>query len=188
MGSKTNGDWTLDDVAAWFTRQVPSDWLVDSPRLVADRDELLVTLPIQSKPLSEARSPDAEVAEGSDTAIDGEDGSEALAIAEFREATREQRVAIALRAEAMWARKVSWAVSCGDSVRTFSNASVPVMTRLRIAERRVLDTLIESGVAKSRSEALAWCVKLVDRHEAEWLAKLRDAMADVEKVRGEGPA
>ena len=50
------------------------------------------------------------------------------------------------------------------------------MTRLRLADRRVLDTLIDAGVARSRSEALAWCVRLVAQHEADWIQELRDAM------------
>jgi len=62
-----------------------------------------------------------------------------------------------------------------------------VMTRLRMREREVLDTLVEAGVARSRSHALAWCVRLVGENESEWIAKLRDAMQDVAKVRAEGP-
>jgi len=69
----------------------------------------------------------------------------------------------------------------------FTTQSMPVMTRLRLTERATLDTLIEAGVARSRSEALAWCVRLVGRHEAEWLADLRSALVDVERVRAEGP-
>ena len=54
-------------------------------------------------------------------------------------------------------------------------------------DRIVLDTLVEAGVARSRSEALAWCVKLVGKNESAWIAQLRDAMEAVAKVRGEGP-
>ena len=61
------------------------------------------------------------------------------------------------------------------------------MTRLRMNERQVLDTLIESGVALSRSHALAWCVRLVAERQEEWLKDLRDALKKVEEVRGEGP-
>ena len=61
------------------------------------------------------------------------------------------------------------------------------MTRLRMDERAVLDTLIDAGVARSRSEALAWCVRLVGTHQADWIEQLREAMAHVEKVRAEGP-
>ena len=62
-----------------------------------------------------------------------------------------------------------------------------LMTRLRQPERAVLDTLVDAGVAKSRSDALAWCVKLVGSHTDEWLTQLRDAMTEVERVRATGP-
>ena len=105
----------------------------------------------------------------------------------FREDTREHRMRIASEAEAKFGRKVSWATRCGDVEAMFTNASVPVMTRLRMPERAVLDTLIDAGVARSRSEALAWCVRLVGRHQSEWIDQLRDAMQRVEQVRSEGP-
>ena len=62
------------------------------------------------------------------------------------------------------------------------------MTRLRLDERRVLDTLVDAGVARSRSHALAWCVRLVSDHEGDWIEQLREALVHVEKVRGEGPS
>ena len=61
------------------------------------------------------------------------------------------------------------------------------MTRLRQPERQVLDTLVDAGVARSRSEALAWCVKLVGEHTNDWLGELRDAMTKVEDLRRQGP-
>ena len=45
----------------------------------------------------------------------------------------------------------------------------------------------DAGVGKSRSDALAWCVKLVGSHTDEWLTQLRDAMTEVERVRATGP-
>jgi hypothetical protein len=51
----------------------------------------------------------------------------------------------------------------------------------------VLDTLVDSGVARSRSEALAWCVKLVGEHADQWLAELRSAMGAVDELRRRGP-
>jgi len=51
----------------------------------------------------------------------------------------------------------------------------------------VLDTLIDAGVARSRSEALAWCVRLVGHHEADWIARLREAVATIEEARRSGP-
>ena len=105
----------------------------------------------------------------------------------FREDTREHRIEIAREIEHRTRRKVAWGVSVGDERVLFTTLSVPVMTRLRQSERVVLDTLVDAGVAKSRSEALAWCVKLVGRNTDTWLASLRDAMTEVERVRAEGP-
>src|SRR5262249_22612546 len=105
----------------------------------------------------------------------------------FREDTRGQRMRIADDAERLWGRKVSWAARCGEVETQFTTQSVPVMTRLRMAERHVLDTLIDAGVARSRSEALAWCVRLVGKHQADWIGQLREAMASVQKVRDGGP-
>jgi hypothetical protein len=61
------------------------------------------------------------------------------------------------------------------------------MTRLRMTERQVLDTLVGGGVARSRSEALAWCVRLVGDHQADWIQQLRDALVAVEAARSDGP-
>ena len=76
---------------------------------------------------------------------------------------------------------------CGETRELFTTISVPVMTRLRQHERQVLDTLVDAGVARSRSDALAWCVKLVGQHSEDWLAELREAMTHVEEVRTRGP-
>jgi hypothetical protein len=108
-------------------------------------------------------------------------------IRRFREETRERRIEIALEAEQRFRRKVSWGVACADRKEMFTTLSVPVMTRLRQAERRVLDTLVDAGVARSRSDALAWCVRLVGEHVDSWLADLREALRRVEQVRAEGP-
>ena len=94
---------------------------------------------------------------------------------------------IADEAEARFARKLAWGVRCGDQEELFTNLSVPVMTRLRQPERRVLDTLVDAGVARSRSHALAWCVRLVGDHEGDWITQLREALVHVQKVRDEGP-
>jgi hypothetical protein len=105
----------------------------------------------------------------------------------FREDTRERRVDIAREAEHRFGRKVSWGVRCGDETTMFTQLSVPVMTRLRQSERRVLDTLVDAGVARSRSDALAWCVRLVGKNADDWLAELRDALQHVERARAAGP-
>jgi hypothetical protein len=97
-------------------------------------------------------------------------------------------MAIADEAEHRFGRKVAWGASCGDRREIFTNLSVPVMTRLRQRDRLVLDTLVDAGVARSRSDALAWCVRLVGKNADEWLGQLRDAMRTVEKVREAGPS
>jgi hypothetical protein len=108
-------------------------------------------------------------------------------IQRFREDTRDARMKIADEAEARYGRKIAWGASIGDTSILFTHLAVPVMTRLRQNERRVLDTLVDSGVARSRSEALAWCVTLVGEHTDEWLTSLRTAMSEVDKLRAEGP-
>ena len=120
---------------------------------------------------------------------DGDDNSLAAGarISAFREDTREHRISVALRAEQLFERSVSWAVACGDEHHSFTRASVPVMSRLHLEDRQILDTLIDAGVARSRSEAMAWCVRLVAENEASWLDELRAAMTDLEATREKGP-
>ena len=114
-------------------------------------------------------------------------------VARFREETRPERMRIADEAEARYGRKVAWGVEIGavgdDTYERilFTHIAVPVMTRLRQPERQVLDTLVDAGVARSRSDALAWSVRLVGEHADEWLGKLRDAMKNVDDLRAEGP-
>ena len=82
---------------------------------------------------------------------------------------------------------MAWGARLEDAEELFTTLSVPVMTRLRQPERIVLDTLVDAGVARSRSDALAWAVKLVGEHADEWLGGLREAMAKVEELRAQGP-
>ena len=122
---------------------------------------------------------------------DADDAARAAArearIQRFREDTREQRMTIADEAEQRTGRKVAWGARCGDERRVFTTLAVPVMTRLRMRERQVLDTLVGAGVARSRSDALAWCVRLVRDHEGEWIEQLRDALVAVDEARANGP-
>ena len=155
------------DLRGWFAARIPGDWADDLSVLV-DRDEILV--------LAALPAPDDVDADTARTAIE-----------RFREASRDDRVRVAGEAERRFRRKVSWGASCGEYRALFTNVTVPVMTRLRLPERRVLDTLIDAGVARSRSDALAWCVRLVATHEDDWLRELRDAFSRVERVRASGP-
>jgi hypothetical protein len=166
----------------WFAGRLPDGWFSEPPSVTYDRDEIVVVGTLATPTV---------LADGGD--VDGESASELLATAcrariqGFREDTRTLRMRIADEAEARFARKVAWGARCGDEVELFTTLSVPVMTRLRLPERQVLDTLVDAGVARSRSHALAWCVRLVGDHEGEWIDQLREALVHVEKVRSEGP-
>lgn len=156
--------------ADWFAGRLPEAWFDGDPTVVVDREEITVIgkLPASSE----------------------EDESEARAsgrVSRFREETRQERMNIADEAQERYGRKVSWGVEVGDERILFTHIAVPVMTRLKQPERQVLDTLVDAGVARSRSDALAWAVKLVGEHTEEWLAKLRDAMSAVDDLRAEGP-
>ncbi|HEY2280079.1 MAG TPA: hypothetical protein VGI00_17090 [Streptosporangiaceae bacterium] len=174
-GNEEAGASPREYLRGWFTGRLPAGWFATAPAINADREEITIvgTLP---DPETEAGASDAERA----AAAEGR-------IRRFREETRARRVEIAREAEHRFRRKVSWGVTCGGQSEMFTTLSVPVMTRLRQPERRVLDTLVEGGVARSRSDALAWCVRLVGQHEDSWLAELRTALRRVEEVRSEGP-
>lgn len=147
------------DLHEWLRERLPDGWFDGAPEVHADRDEIVVI---------------GRLPHGADPSA-------------FREETRARRTEIAAVAEERFGRKVSWGVRVGDERLLFTHAAVPVMTRLRFEERGVLDTLIHAGVARSRSEALAWCVRLVERHQGEWIGQLRDALAHVEEARAAGP-
>ena len=163
-----------DGIEGWFAGRLPDGWFEGPPDITADRDEILVVGRI---PAPDAAGDDAAKAE-----------AEAGRVTRFREETREARMRIAREAEHRFGRKVAWGAVAGDTRAHFTTLSVPVMTRLRQPERQVLDTLVDAGVARSRSEALAWCVKLVGRNTEAWLAELRTAMESVQQVRDRGPS
>jgi uncharacterized low-complexity protein len=163
-----------EKVRAWFAGRLPGEWFTAAPDIQADREEITIVgvLPAPKA----AGSSDAERA----AAAEGR-------IRRFREETRSRRIEIAQEAEHKFRRKVSWGVTCADVTEMFTTLSVPVMTRLRQPERRVLDTLVDAGVARSRSDALAWCVRLTGENADAWLARLRAALRHVEEVRDQGP-
>lgn len=164
-----------EDVRAWFAARIPAGWFVGGPEVVADGEEILVL----------GTLPDVELAAG--TTEEARVAARSARIERFREETRDDRVRIAREAERQFRRKVAWGARSGDQVKIFTTLSVPVMTRLRMPERSILDTLVAGGVARSRSEALAWCVRLVGMHQADWIKGLRDALVKVDEVRSKGP-
>lgn len=167
-----------DDITAWFRGRLPDDWVAVAPAdITVDREEITIVLHLDAPDL-------VDLAEGDEVgraeAIDGR-------LQRFRDETRDQRVEIARVAEHRFERKVSWGASIAGRTALFTHLAVPSMTRLRQPERQVLDTLIAAGVARSRADALAWCVRLVGRNADEWLARLRTAIDDVDRIRAEGP-
>jgi len=157
------------EIQAWFTGRLPDEWFSAPAEITVDREEITI--------IGTLSAPESDEA---DAAAEGR-------IKRFREETRTRRIEIAREAERRFGRKVAWGAACGNVSEMFTTLSVPVMTRLRQSERRVLDTLVDAGVARSRSDALAWCVRLTGEHADAWLAELRDALRRVEEVRSQGP-
>jgi hypothetical protein len=164
-----------EKLRGWFTGRLPQDMFDGPPEVTVDREEITVV----------GRIPEPQLAEGATAAEKA--AAVAGRIKEFRERTRPARMEVASEAEHAYRRKVSWWVRCGDVTEPFTTLSVPVMTRLKQSDRQLLDTLVDAGVARSRSEALAWCVKQVGQRAESWLADLRTAMRTVEEVRDAGP-
>jgi hypothetical protein len=164
-----------EDISGWFAGKLPASWFSGPPDVTSDGEEILVIVTL----------PDVELA-GS-TSEDSRAAARAARIDRFREETREERVKVAREAERQFRRKVAWGARCGDQTKIFTTLSVPVMTRLRMSERSILDTLVAAGVARSRSDALAWCVRLVGMHQADWIKGLREALVKVDEARGKGP-
>jgi hypothetical protein len=190
----------VEQIRGWFAGRLPDAWFTAAPEILVDREEITVIGHLLSAAAgagtADAGQAGAGAAAGAEpaTVSEGSERSDAEAEAmalgrarRFREETRDARIEIAREAEHAFGRKVSWGVVCDGRKVMFTTLSVPVMTRLRQSERRVLDTLVEAGVARSRSDALAWCVRLVGEHEDSWLSDLREALHHVEQVRAEGP-
>jgi DNA-binding IclR family transcriptional regulator len=164
-----------EELRGWFAGRLPDGLFEELTEVSVDREEITVIGRIPEPRLTQ----DASSAER-EAAVRGR-------IEEFRERTREDRMAVAREAEHRFRRKVSWGVDCGTQRALFTHVAAPVMTRLRQSERQVLDTLVASGAARSRSDALAWCVRLVKRHTDDWLTELRDSLEHVQQVRERGP-
>ena len=162
-------------INAWLVGRLPDAWTPTPAAITIDRDEIMIMLTI-AVPELRADATDADRAEALAGRATG-----------FREETRDARMQVAREAEHRFDRKVAWGVIVGDRTELFTHLAVPVMTRLRQPERMVLDTLVAANVARSRADALAWCVRLVGQHTGDWLSDLRDAMQAVDRLRAEGP-
>lgn len=167
---------TTADIQAWFDSHIDKSWGSEGVTIKTDDDEILAIVKVSTE--------DGDLPESKD---EKEIAIKRIA-RRFRKATRQSRMSVADSAQELFERKVSWGVQAGEDTYLFTHVTAPAMTRLRISEREVLDTLVNSGVASSRSEALGWCVKFVRDNESEWLESLRDAFKSVEEVRNAGPS
>jgi hypothetical protein len=164
-----------EEVRGWFAGRLPDDWFDGEPEITIDTEEILLVGRLATDGLPDD-TPAAKAA------------AQTARAKRFREDTRDHRIRIAREAEHRYGRQISWGAEVGDHRELFTTLALPVMTRLRMPERHVLDTLVRGGVARSRSEALAWCVRLVGEHEDQWLTELQEALEKVRQVRAEGPA
>ncbi len=164
-----------NELAGWFAGRVPSGWFAGAAEVVADREEIIVIGALPDVDLGKEASAEALAAARSGR------------IKQFREDTRDDRIRIAEEAQRKFGRAVSWGARCGEVSELFTTLSIPVMTRLRLRERELLDALVNAGVARSRSHALAWCVRLVAQHQSDWLSELKETVRRLEALRAEGP-
>ncbi len=166
---------TGDEIRGWVLGRLPDDWFSAPPQVEADDDEILIIGILDESGLA------------GDAGEEAVSAARAARVQRFREESREHRMRIAHEGQRRFGRRLAWGVSIGGERTLFTTLSVPVMTRLKLPERQVLDTLVQAGVARSRSDALAWCVRLVGKHEGEWIQELRDALVLVNELRRRGP-
>ncbi len=178
----------MSDITGFFSGRLPEQWFTEAPEITVDREEILVIGRVAAPSTGDAGSGEAAGETSQEPSGETQRAAESGRISRFREDTRRERMRIADEAQARFGRKVAWGAACGESREVFTQLAVPVMTRLRQPERRVLDTLVDAGVARSRSHALAWCVRLVDQHQGEWIDQLREALVNVEQARAAGPS
>ena len=160
-----------DEIKGWLAGRIPADWGATVGQVQMDPQEILVTVELKDV--------------GS---VEGDHEAARLGrIQQFRETTRDPRIQISQEAQRKFGRVVSWGAQCGDQKQLFTHLALPVMTRLRLPEREILDSLVDAGIARSRAHALAWCVALVRQHESDWFTELKQAMEGVARVRNQGP-
>ncbi|HEX9371800.1 MAG TPA: hypothetical protein VF897_12380 [Roseiflexaceae bacterium] len=155
----------------WLREHLPANLLVGPPEMTIYDDEAVIVLPLATAEL--------------DAGLGGEERrrAEERQIAQRREETRPLRMKLARELQSQLGRPVAWGMRAGGSEALFTTRSTPVMTRLGRAEREVLDTLMAAGVADTRSSALAYAVRAFAAEHADWLAEVREAIAQVEQVR-----
>src|SRR4051794_40698990 len=100
-----------DDAAAWIAGAVPDGWFTEAPRVVVDRDEIVIWGRLPAPDLA----PDATDADRT--------AAEAGRIHQVREDTRDRRMSVSRQLEDRYQRKVAWGMECGQSGHLFTNLS-----------------------------------------------------------------
>ncbi|MCB0973244.1 MAG: hypothetical protein KDB86_01660 [Actinobacteria bacterium] len=190
------------EVKRWLCDAIPADWFQRAPRVLVDKDEILIvgspssaccrsTLPagastshVDHDQHSSAALHD-ETGQGRhhdhDAPLGPEEASRAARA--FADYTKVERAQIDHVAQERWSRTVSWTLQFADHRHAINQAALPVMTRLTFEQRAALDTLVDGGVVGSRSEALQWCVDRVLSDHAAWIEDLRAAIEAIAAVR-----
>ncbi|NTW03206.1 MAG: hypothetical protein HGA19_18345 [Oscillochloris sp.] len=151
-----------EDLQSWVAQRLPAALIAGPPQVRRYDDELVIILQVD---------------------LPADPAAEATQIALLREETRTLRIQIARELEYSQKLPVAWGMRAGNTEEIFTSRTIPVMTRLARAERDVLDTLVAAGVAETRSSALAYTVRAFATEHGEWLAEVRQAIAEVERVR-----
>src|SRR3954470_2468951 len=116
-----------DEVRGWFAGRLPDEWFQGPPDITLDSEEILLVGDLAADGLPDD-TPAAKAA------------AQAARVKRFREDTRDQRIRIAREAEHRYGRQISWGAQCGEHHELFTTVALPVMTRLRMPQRKVLDT------------------------------------------------
>ena len=166
---------STNEITGWVSGALPPDLYQGPPSIDVDVDEILV--------VGDVGAP--EVPEGLDA--QGTTAAEQARIARFREETRDRRIAVARQAEARYGRPISWGATAGATTERFTSVHARIATRLGLDHRKVLDRLVAAGIAKSRGQALAWCVDLVQKNEEAWLTRLKEALDTLGQTAADSP-
>lgn len=166
---------SASEIIGWVSGALPPDLYRGVPTIEVDRDEIVV--------VGDVGAP--EVPEGLDA--EGTAAAEQARIARFREETRGLRIAVAQQAESRYDRPISWGATSGATTSRFTTVHARVGTRLGLEHRRVLDRLVEAGIARHRGEALACCIDLVQQNEEAWLTRLQEALTTLQQTAADAP-
>lgn len=157
-----------DELHHWLHERLPAALMAAPPEIAPYDDELVVMLTLA-----------AELPEGGEARREAAEQT----ITRLREETRTLRMRLARELQSRSGLPVAWGMRLAEFEVLFTTRSAPVMTRLGRAERDVLDLLVASGIADTRSAALSYIVRVFAHEHADWLAEARHAVLQIARVR-----